>query len=68
MEREDKGGTMYTIKETAVRLRVSTKTIRNWISQGKLRARRIGRPLLISEADIQTALKERENVQQNTGE
>lgn len=37
----------YTPKETADLLKVSERTVRRWIAEGKLRARRFGRQLRI---------------------
>lgn len=36
-----------TVEEAARRLHVSTDTIRSWIKQGRLRALRVGRRLLL---------------------
>jgi excisionase family DNA binding protein len=48
----------YTTVEVADRLRIHPQTLREWIRDGIVRARRIGRRLLFTEADIQAALKE----------
>ena len=44
----------YTVQEIAQALQVTPQTVRAYIKQGKIRAQRIGRPLLITE----TSLKE----------
>ena len=46
----------YTVQETAETLRVTPQTIRSYIKQGKLKGKRIGRPILISEENIQEFL------------
>lgn len=46
--------TFYTVEEVAKMFRVTPQTIRTYIRTGKLRAARIGRPLLITSR----ALKE----------
>jgi putative molybdopterin biosynthesis protein len=51
----------YTVQETAELLRVTPQTIRSYIKQGKLKGKRIGRPILISEANIQEFLTTPEN-------
>lgn len=45
--------TYYTIQEIADLLKVSSRTVRNWINEGKLEALRFGREFRIPE----TALK-----------
>jgi excisionase family DNA binding protein len=42
----------YTISETAKALRVTPQTIRAWIKQGKINSQRIGRPILITENNL----------------
>lgn len=44
--------TLYTVAETAARLKVSRKTIRRQIDQGALVAHRLGGRVLISEPDL----------------
>ncbi len=44
----------YTVTETAGLLNITPQTVRAYIKQGKLRGKRIGRPILITE----TALRE----------
>ena len=47
----------YTIPETAQALRVTPQTIRAWIKQGKLKGKRVGRPILITENNLKEFLK-----------
>lgn len=51
--------TLFTIKQTARQLNVSTKTIRRWIDAGDLDAHRFGHQWRISEPDLQTFIKMR---------
>ena len=44
------------MQETAETLRVTPQTIRSYIKQGKLKGKRIGRPILISEENIREFL------------
>jgi excisionase family DNA binding protein len=39
----------YTVTETAGLLNITPQTVRAYIKQGKLRGKRIGRPILITE-------------------
>jgi excisionase family DNA binding protein len=43
---------LFTIKQTATHLNVSTKTVRRWIENGDLVSHRIGRGLRVSETDL----------------
>jgi excisionase family DNA binding protein len=47
----------YTIPETAEALQVTPQTIRAWIKQGRMKAQRIGRPILITENNLKEFLK-----------
>ena len=47
----------YTIPETAEALQVTPQTIRAWIKQGRIKAQRIGRPILITENNLKEFLK-----------
>ena len=47
----------YTIPEVAQALRVTPQTVRAWIKQGKLKAQRIGRPILITENNLKEFLQ-----------
>ena len=53
---------LYSIKEVAGILRVSTKTIRRWVASGELTAHRIGRQWRISDADLQAFIRMRRMV------
>lgn len=46
----------YSIGELAKALRVSTITVRRWISQGKIKHYRLGTKILIAESHIQEFL------------
>ncbi|MFA5436314.1 MAG: helix-turn-helix domain-containing protein [Candidatus Neomarinimicrobiota bacterium] len=46
----------FTVQETAGLLRVTPQTVRAYIKQGKLKGKRIGRPILISEDNIREFL------------
>lgn len=48
----------YTIKETALELKVSTLTVRNYIEKGILKANKIGRRVLISSESLEQSLNE----------
>jgi len=51
-------GKMLTTEETADQLRVTTRTLYDWIKAGKLpTARRVGKKWLIPEEDVQTLLR-----------
>lgn len=47
----------YTIPETAEALQVTPQTIRSWIKKGRLKAQRIGRPILITDKNLSEFLK-----------
>jgi excisionase family DNA binding protein len=46
----------YTVQEIAQALQVTPQTVRAYIKQGKIRAQRIGRPLLITEISLKEFL------------
>lgn len=48
----------YSVKETAERNSVSELTIRNYIKEGKIEAHKIGRRILIDEAQFKKGLSE----------
>ena len=50
--------TFYTPQEVAEELRVTPQTIRNWIKDGTLEARKIGRKWLIPAAVFKRLLEE----------
>jgi excisionase family DNA binding protein len=47
----------YTIPETAEALQVTPQTIRAWIKKGRLKAQRIGRPILITDKNLREFLQ-----------
>ncbi len=54
--KEITGIKLYTVQETAKLLDVTAQTIRKYIKEGKLQARRIGRPLFVAEVSIKKFL------------
>ncbi len=48
----------YTIPETAEVLNVTPQTVRAYIKQGKLKGKRVGRPILITENNLKEFLQE----------
>ena len=54
--REILGMTVFTAKETAELLRVSERTIRNYIKRGMLTAQKVGGDWAISEENIKAFL------------
>jgi len=59
MTTEIHGIKFYTIPETAKVFNVTPATVRLWIKKGRLGGQRIGRPILVTEEDINTFLKDR---------
>lgn len=49
---------MLTVPEAARRTRRHPETIRRWIREGKLRARKVGTQHVIEESDLDTLLEE----------
>jgi excisionase family DNA binding protein len=61
------GITFYTVQETAKELRVTAQTIRTYVKQNKLKGKRIGLPLYITEDNIREFLtSEDKPVESNT--
>jgi excisionase family DNA binding protein len=58
MATEIEGIRFYTIPETAEALNVTPQTVRAYIKQGKLKSKRIGRPILITENNLKEFLKQ----------
>jgi excisionase family DNA binding protein len=52
----------YTVTETAGLLNITPQTVRAYIKQGKLRGKRIGRPILITEKALREFIGEKENI------
>lgn len=48
----------YTVQETADVLKVTPQTVRAYIRDGKLKGKRIGQPILITEKNIKAFLKD----------
>lgn len=46
----------YTIPETAEALKVTPQTVRSYIKKGRIKAQRIGRPILITEGNLKDFL------------
>jgi len=42
----------YTTKEIAILLNITPQTVRAYIKRGKIKAQRIGRPMLITEDSL----------------
>jgi excisionase family DNA binding protein len=47
---------LYTIPETAKLLRVTPQTIRKYIAENKIKAKKIGRPFYITEDNLREYL------------
>ncbi len=47
----------YTIQEAAEALNVTPQTVRAYIKQGKLKGKRVGRPILITENNLKEFLQ-----------
>ena len=56
-ESEHSLSVLLTIVQTAEVLRVSTKTVRRWITAGDLVAHRFGHQWRISESDLQAFIR-----------
>jgi len=51
------GITLYTVQEIALMLRITPQTVRTYIKEGKLKGKRIGRPILITEDSLNSFLE-----------
>jgi excisionase family DNA binding protein len=51
----------YTVTETAGLLKITPQTVRAYIKQGKLKGKRIGRPILITEKALREFIGEGAN-------
>lgn len=49
---------MYSVKELSKHCGVAELTVRNWITEGKVKAKTIGRRIFIEEEEFQKALSE----------
>ena len=47
----------YTVVETAKALQVTPQTVRAYIKQGRLKSKRIGKPILITENNLREFLQ-----------
>lgn len=56
MSMEIEGTKFYTVIELTEILKVTKQTVRLYIRQGKLRGRRIGKPIYVSERDLRIFL------------
>ncbi len=56
MATEIQGVKFYTIQETAEALNVTAQTIRKYVKEGRIKGKRIGRPILITEKNIKEFL------------
>ena len=57
-QRLNKKPSRYSVKELADHCGVAELTVRNWITEGKIKADRLGRRIFISEEEFQKALSE----------
>ena len=48
----------YTVQETAKELKITPQTVRAYVKQNKLKGKRIGRPLYITENNIKEFISE----------
>lgn len=53
---EVNGLKLYTVDEVAALLHINRLTVLKYIKRGRLQARRIGRPLMITEQDLRLFL------------
>ena len=51
------GVTFYTVQEIAVMLRITPQTVRTYIKEGRLKGKRIGRPILITQESLSAFLE-----------
>lgn len=54
--REVNGIKLYTVDEVAALLRINRITVLKYIKRGRLKAQRIGKPLMITEQDLKAFL------------
>ncbi len=58
LQKANKKPEKYSVKELAQHCGVADLTVRNWITEGKVKADRIGRRIFISDEEFQKALSE----------
>ena len=54
---EIQGVTFYTVQEIAQLLDITPQTVRTYIKEGKLKGKRIGRPILITQESLSAFLE-----------
>lgn len=57
MPTELAGETIYTLKEVADGLGVHYQTVKTWVSQGKIKAQKIGRSYRVTGAELKRLLQ-----------
>jgi excisionase family DNA binding protein len=55
---QPKENKLFSVKDLAVYAGVSELTIRNWIIEGKVKAKKIGRRLFIEQSQFESGLSE----------
>lgn len=58
LERSNRKPRKHSVKELADHCGVAELTVRNWITDGKIKAQRLGRRIFIEEVEFQRALSE----------
>ncbi len=54
---EIQGITFYTVQEVAIMLSITPQTVRSYIKEGRLKGKRIGRPILITQESLSAFLE-----------
>lgn len=54
---EIQGVIFYTVQQIAMMLRITPQTVRTYIKEGKLKGKRVGRPILITEESLNSFLE-----------
>ncbi len=54
---EIQGVTFYTVQEVAIMLSITPQTVRSYIKEGRLKGKRIGRPILITQESLSAFLE-----------
>jgi excisionase family DNA binding protein len=57
-KKQDPTEKFITIQEAAIRLKISTQTVRNYVKRGLIEARKVGNRVLIDTKSIEIALTE----------
>lgn len=47
---------IYNLKDLSIKLRITVRTLREYIKQGRLKARKIGRAYYVTEPELMTFL------------